>query len=135
MRRLWARFFIIILPFLMMTTTRHLPVVSASSTGRFFTRDNQLFYEKHRYHIRGINWFGMEAVCNCPNGLWVHYMNLLRSNSIRIPFSYEVAVNLVIWCHLLMPGRCYSLISHAEDHRRLRRSGRYRSIFDKNRDI
>lgn len=68
---------------------------------RFFTHNNQLYYGKNRYSIRGINWFGMEAGCNCPNGLWVHntefYMDLLRVqgfNSIRIPFSYEVAINL-----------------------------------------
>jgi endoglucanase len=68
---------------------------------RFQTKENQLYFGDHRYHIRGINWFGMEAGCNCPNGLWVHdteyYMNLLRNqgfNSIRIPFSYEVASQL-----------------------------------------
>lgn len=62
---------------------------------------NNLYYKNIDYKIKGINWFGTETACNCPHGLSIHdtefYMDLLRKyafNSIRIPFSYEIAMNL-----------------------------------------
>lgn len=68
---------------------------------KFFVNENKLYFNNKEYNIKGINWFGIETVCNVPHGLWVHnteyYFDLLKKlkfNSIRIPFSYEVASNL-----------------------------------------
>jgi len=65
------------------------------------TKNNEIYYGAEVYHVRGVNWFGAETECRVPQGLWVHsldyYLDLLRGydfNSVRIPFSYEVATNL-----------------------------------------
>lgn len=67
----------------------------------FSVTKNKLFYNEQEYRIKGINWFGIETICNVPHGLWIHntefYMDTIRNlafNSIRVPFSYEVAINL-----------------------------------------
>lgn len=67
----------------------------------FSVSNNNLYFNKQEYKIKGINWFGMESSCYCPHGLWIHdteyYMNVIRNfefNSIRIPFSYEMATNM-----------------------------------------
>jgi len=69
----------------------------------FHVANNNLYYANVSYNIKGINWFGIETQCHCPHGLWMHdteyYLNLIRSasfNSIRIPFSFETAMNLDI---------------------------------------
>ncbi|NDE13772.1 hypothetical protein EBZ80_02465 [bacterium] len=67
----------------------------------FTTRKNKIYYNDAEYRIKGINWFGLETECRCVHGLWIHdtahYMDLLRAwgfNSIRVPISYELAVDL-----------------------------------------
>jgi len=75
--------------------------IIACINSKFVVKSNNLYYNNTIYNIKGINWFGLETVCNCPHGLWIHdtnyYFDLIRAkaiNSIRIPFSYEVASNL-----------------------------------------
>lgn len=55
-----------------------------------------IYYNDIHYKIRGINWFGINNDCLCPNGLWIHsldfYLDLIKNhgfNSIRIPISME----------------------------------------------
>lgn len=67
----------------------------------FSSIQNQILCDNKEYNIRGINWFGIQTDCGCPHGLWVHdtlyYLDTVRNlgfNSLRIPFSYEIAMNL-----------------------------------------
>ena len=69
--------------------------------GLWISRNHSIYYENKLYNIRGINWFGIESHCKIMHGLWIHplsfYLDIFVDNginSIRIPFSYEVANNL-----------------------------------------
>ena len=77
----------------------------------FSVEKNKMYYANEEYRIKGINWFDIETRCNCPHGLWIHntefYLNLIQAkqfNSIRVPFSFEVAMNLDV----VLPPDCIS---------------------------
>jgi len=85
---------ILSLMFLMVNITQ---VFSA----KWRTHDHKLFKNDKQFLLKGTNWFGYENSCNIVNGLWVHpmtwYLDFLKSNNfngLRIPFSYEIAMNL-----------------------------------------
>lgn len=70
-------------------------------SGEWFSENHSILYKNQIYNIRGVNWFGTETKCNIVHGLWMHplsyYLDFLETNginSIRIPFSFEVANNL-----------------------------------------
>ena len=68
----------------------------------YTSKNHTIFYEDQKeVRIKGINYFGFESDCMAPQGLWVHnldfYLDFLKENNfnaIRLPFSYEMAINL-----------------------------------------
>jgi endoglucanase len=65
------------------------------------TQGHKIYRNNEVYTLKGVNWFGYDNGCNLVNGLWEHnmvwYLDFIRSNNfntLRIPFSYETAMNL-----------------------------------------
>lgn len=65
------------------------------------TRNNQLYYKDDIFHLKGINWNGMESDCRMVHGMWAntldHYLDLLKThefNALRIPLSFEIMEDL-----------------------------------------
>lgn len=65
------------------------------------TFDHKIFKNDQEFILKSTNWHGYENNCNILNGLWVHpmtwYLDFIRDNNfnvIRIPFSYEITLNL-----------------------------------------
>lgn len=61
------------------------------------SHDGKLFYGNDVFHLKGVNWNGIESDCRVVHGLWANsldfYMDILethRFNAIRLPISYEV---------------------------------------------
>lgn len=65
------------------------------------TKGHKVYRNNEVYTLKGANWFGYDNGCNLVNGLWANpltwYLDFIRSNNfntLRIPFSYETAMNL-----------------------------------------
>jgi endoglucanase len=87
-KNLWRRLIIMLM----------LPV---SFSMYYISRNHTIFYGETEVRIKGINYFGFEGDCQAPEGLWIHdldfYLDFLKENNfnaIRLPFSYEIAMNL-----------------------------------------
>ena len=76
----------------------YLPIVFGA---KWRTHDHNIYKNDIKFSLKGTNWFGYETDCKIVNGLWVHpmtwYLDFMKTNNfnaIRIPFSYELAMNL-----------------------------------------
>jgi aryl-phospho-beta-D-glucosidase BglC (GH1 family) len=68
---------------------------------RWSTSDGLITVSGRPFHIKGVNFHGMESSCRVPHGLWLnplsYYLDILQDNSfnsLRVPLSYEIMANL-----------------------------------------
>lgn len=69
--------------------------------GLWESKNNGIYYNKELFELKGINHFGFETNVMAPHGYNVHdidwYLDFIytnKFNAIRIPFSYEMVMNI-----------------------------------------